>query len=330
MNKFILLLILSLVSCDDNDQIIYRHFKSFVKKYDKKYSSMEEYLARFKVFRENYLTNLKNGQQKYDVGITKFSDMTPDEFAKTFLNFKPNANAFHNIEAVRLKQTNDLAPDAFDWRDKGVVTDVKNQSGCGSCWSFGTTGNLEGLYALKKGVIKTFSEQFLIDCDTQDNGCEGGYMINAFDWIKENGGFMSEEDYPFTGQKGTCKQDPSKFVDMKVVGYVKLGFPLGNLLFPCDENEMKEFLYQTGPLAVAINAAPLQYYTGGIIDDDNCSNADINHAVTLVGYGTDSKDYWIVKNSWGKNWGENGYFRIARGKATCGINYYVISATVEF
>jgi C1A family cysteine protease len=183
----------------------------------------------------------------------------------------------------------------------------------------------------KKGVIKTFSEQHLVDCDTEDSGCNGGLMELAFEWIKNNGGFMYEADYPYANKKQTCKQDESKFVDMKVTGYVKLGEGT-DTFSPVDEDEVKEFLYQTGPLAVALNATPLQLYTGGIIDYASwiCGTSGINHAVTLVGYGVGTKNYWIVKNSWGKNWGESGYFRIARGKATCGINYYVTTATVSF
>ena len=171
----------------------------------------------------------------------------------------------------------------------------------------------------------------LVDCDTEDSGCNGGLMELSFEWLKNNGGFMLESDYPYENKKGTCRQDKSKFVDMKVTGYVKLG-DTGEQYAPVDEAEVKEFLYQNGPLAVALNATPLQLYFGGIVDWASwiCSTSGINHAVTIVGYGTESKDYWIVKNSWGKNWGESGYFRIARGKSTCGINYYVTTATVEF
>ena len=332
MNKFVLLLVLALVACEvDIESQIFKHFQRFIKKYNKNYSSMNEYLARFNVFRQNLLKLIENGPQSHEEGMTKFADMTQQEFSRTYLNLNFNALAYINPNPVRAKKTNDVAPDAFDWRDKGVVSGVKDQGSCGSCWAFATVANLEGLYALNKGEVKTFSEQMLVDCDTEDSGCNGGLMELAFEWLKDNGGIMLESDYPYAGKKQTCKQDPSKFVDMKVTGWVKLGEGT-DTFSPVDEGEMKEFLYQTGPLAVALNATPLQLYMGGIVDYASwlCSTSGINHAVTVVGYGTESKDYWIVKNSWGKSWGESGYFRIARGKETCGINYYVTTATVSF
>ena len=331
MNKFVLLFLIALVSCDfDIESEVFKSFQRFIKKYNKKYSSMNEYLARYNAFRQNLFKLAENGPQSHETGVTKFSDMTQQEFARTYLNLNFNAYALINVNPVRAKISNE-APDEFDWRDKGVVSEVKDQGSCGSCWSFATVANLEGLYAQKKGVIKTFSEQHLVDCDTEDSGCNGGLMELAFEWIKNNGGFMYEADYPYANKKQTCKQDESKFVDMKVTGYVKLGEG-ADTFSPVDEDEVKEFLYQTGPLAVALNATPLQLYTGGIIDYASwiCGTSGINHAVTLVGYGVGTKNYWIVKNSWGKNWGESGYFRIARGKATCGINYYVTTATVSF
>ena len=331
MNKFTLVLLLALVACEiDLDSIVFKKFQKFIKKYNKKYNSINEYIARYNVFRQNLFLLTENGPQSFQLGVTIFSDLTAQEFAKTYLNLNFNAFAFLNPNPVHVSISNE-APDSFDWRDKGVVSGVKDQGSCGSCWAFATVANLESLYALKKGVVKTFSEQLLVDCDTEDSGCNGGLMELSFEWLKNNGGFMLESDYPYENKKGTCRQDKSKFVDMKVTGYVKLG-DTGEQYAPVDEAEVKEFLYQNGPLAVALNATPLQLYFGGIVDWASwiCSTSGINHAVTIVGYGTESKDYWIVKNSWGKNWGESGYFRIARGKSTCGINYYVTTATVEF
>ena len=158
-------------------------------------------------------------------------------------------------------------------------------------------------------------------------------MEYAFTWLVKNG-METEEDYPYTGVKGTCKADKTKYIDMKVTGYKKLG-QSSSTWSPVDEDEIKEFLYETGPLAVALNADILQTYTGGVIDvsSSKCPASGINHAVTMVGYGYDdtvNKDYWIIKNSWGENWGEDGYFRIKRGSGTCGINNYITTGQFLF
>ena len=180
--------------------------------------------------------------------------------------------------------------------------------------------------------MKTFSEQMLVDCDTSDSGCNGGLMEYSFTWLKKNGGIMLDSDYPYKGTKQSCKSDKTKYVDMTITGYKKLGSSWSTWS-AVDEDEIKEFLYQTGPLAIALNADPLQTYTSGILDltSTKCPSSGINHAVTLVGYGTQSStDYWIVKNSWGKSWGESGYFRIRRGNGTCGVNCYITTALVSF
>ena len=332
MNKFIIVLLLAIVACEDEfDTVIFKGFQRFIKKYNKKYSSINEFLARYEVFRRNVMAVYQTNEEvTYRTGITKFSDLTKQEFAKIYLNLNYDAMAMANFEPVTVKVSN-AAPTTYDWRDHGRVSAVKDQGSCGSCWAFSTVANLEGLYAEKKGTIKTFSEQMLVDCDTSDSGCNGGLMEYAFTWLKKNGGIMTDTDYPYKGTKGTCRSDKSKYVDMTITGYKKLGSSYSTWS-AVDEDEVKEFLYETGPLAIALNADPLQTYSSGILDltSAKCPTSGINHAVTLVGYGTGSLNYWIVKNSWGKNWGESGYFRIRRGNGTCGINCYITTATVSF
>ncbi len=292
---------------------------------------MQEFFARFRIFR-NSLTKLrKHGH--YKTGITKFSDMTKQEFRKTYLNLDFNALATLNANPITVKPSND-EPEEFNWMDQGVLGDVKDQSSCGSCWAFSATGNLEGQMKLLKKQTVRLSEQMLVDCDDIDSGCDGGLQENAFNWLKENGGIMSEDDYPYVARKRACKSDPSKYVKgLKVTGYKKLG-NCQEQWCPVDEKEIKTFLLKTGPLAIALNGDSLQWYTEGIIDDDewDCDPEGMNHAVVLVGYGHDKEedlDFWIVRNSWGSNWGEEGYFRMARGKGTCGINQYIMNGLIE-
>ena len=332
MNKFLLVLVLALVACEtDLDSLIFQQFQKFIKKYQKKYTSIDEFLARYEVFRRNVMATFKEENSLYQTGITKFSDLTKQEFAKIYLNLNYDAMAMANFDPTIVKVSN-AAPAAYDWRDYGRVSPVKDQGSCGSCWAFSTVANLEGLYYANKGVMKTFSEQMLVDCDTSDSGCNGGLMEYAFTWLKKNGGIMTDTDYPYKGVKSTCRSDKSKYVDMTITGYKKLGSSWSTWS-AVDEDEVKEFLYETGPLAIALNADPLQTYSSGILDvtSTKCPTSGINHAVTLVGYGTENNvAYWIVKNSWGTSWGEKGYFRIRRGNGTCGINCYITTATVSF
>ena len=332
-NIFIAFFIFSLISCNsDLDSIIFKHFQKFIKKYEKKYNSITEFLARYEVFKKNVLMMSKSKNSSYKIGINKFSDLTQQEFQKKYLNLNYDAMAVANFDPFHIKIKND-APDSLDWRNLNRVTVVKDQGACSAAWAFSTVGNLEGLYAGHYGILLDLSKSVIIDCDSKDMGCNGGLMEYAFEWLKNNG-IMTEEDYPYTGYKGQCKIDIDKCINMTITGFEKLG-DSSSVFSCCDEEEMKEFLYERGPLSIAFNANLLQTYMAGIIDasQSSCSPSGINHSALLVGYGSDSAtglDYWIVKNSWGKVWGESGYFRIRRGKGVCGINCYVITATVEF
>ena len=176
---------------------------------------------------------------------------------------------------------------------------------------------------MKYNRILDLSEEQLLDCDAGNDGCEGGIMDEAFRYIKGAGGLMSEADYRYTQIKDTCKFKKNKAL-VKVTGWKSAGSK--------NEETIRKMLVSTGPLSVAVNADNMQNYQGGIIDDSEaiCPSANINHAIVLVGYGEDNgQKYWIAKNSWGENWGEKGYLRIARGKGTCGINQFVVSAQIE-
>ena len=327
MKRFlIILLAFTFISSEvDIESLIFSQFQKFITKYHKRYSSMQEYLSRFQVFRLNFLETLHSGPKTYLVGITKFSDMTRQEFFKQYLNSDFPISAFLPNVNSPIKQFKN-APDAWDWREHNAIPSIRDQGSCGAAYAFSVVCNLESMYAIKKEVLKSFSMQYLIDCDPNNAGCNGGLIDSTWKWIVENRGhLMFEEDYPYTGTKGKCKADSSKYIDMTVTGYTKVS---------SDEEEMKEVLYNTGALCVVLNGNPLQYYSGGVIDlsSSECNPYAINHMTNIVGYGTttDGLDYWIGRNSWGKIWGEEGYFRISRGKGTCGINQYVLTGTVEF
>jgi C1A family cysteine protease len=254
------------------------------------------------------------------MGINQFTDLTPTEFRKRYLNL--DMKLLNKINYKKVSVNSNGAPDSWNWIDQGVLGPIKDQGYCGSCWAFSTMGNIEALNTMKTKEYIALSEQQLVDCDTEvDMGCDGGLMEYAFQYLIDNG-CMSQEDYPYVGYDDTCKYDKDKVV-VRIKDW--------KMLETQDEGEIKEFLYDNGPLAIAINADPFQYYTEGIIDEDewSCDPEGLNHGVVLVGYGSENGvDFWIIRNSWGDYWGEQGYCRVARGKGTCGVNTYVTTAVL--
>jgi len=206
-------------------------------------------------------------------------------------------------------------PPEVDWRNEGWVTPVKNQGQCGSCWSFSATGALEGQNFNKTGVLVSLSEQNLIDCSTENYGCNGGAPDYAFQYVESNGGIDTETAYPYTGQQGSCHYNAANS-GAGCSGWTDL--PSG------DEDALLQAVATIGPISVAIDASSImfQLYHSGIYQNPWCSSTNLDHAVLDVGYGTNSngQPYWLVKNSWGTGWGQQGYFMMARNDGNmCGI-----------
>ncbi|CAH8494782.1 unnamed protein product [Dicrocoelium dendriticum] len=209
----------------------------------------------------------------------------------------------------------------LDWRQKGAVTPVEDQGRCGSCWAFSVVGNIESQYYLSGRNLTVLSKQQLVDCDRLDDGCDGGYPPQTYSEVIRLGGLVSGADYPYEARRGSCRLNKSQ-----IVANINLA-----LLLPRDEEYQAKYLGARGPLSTVLNAKPLQFYRSGIFSPPFllCSNRDLNHAVVTVGYGQDGRfPYWIVKNSWGTDWGEEGYFRIRRGRGVCGIDRMVTTAVI--
>lgn len=255
------------------------------------------------------------GEVSYNLGMNQFGDMLHHEFVSRM-------NGLLRSNRTRLGSTwinpeNIEVPKSVDWRDKGAVTPVKNQGHCGSCWSFSTTGALEAQMFRKTGELVSLSEQNLVDCSGEfgNNGCAGGLMDNAFAYIKENHGLDSEASYPYEGKQGECRYkksgragDDTGFVDI----------PSG------DEEALTKALATVGPVSIAIDASheSFQFYKSGVYNPPDCDSHNLDHGVLAVGYGTsdDNEAYYIVKNSWGKLWGEDGYIRMSRNSDNeCGV-----------
>ncbi|NWU00731.1 CATS protein, partial [Urocynchramus pylzowi] len=218
---------------------------------------------------------------------------------------------------ARFRPVGDV-PEALDWRDKGCVTEVKNQGACGSCWAFSAVGALEAQVKLKTGNLVSLSAQNLVDCSGMygNKGCAGGFMTEAFQYIIDNGGIESEESYPYTAQNGTCHYNASARA-ASCSRFLEL--PEG------DEAALRDAVATVGPVAVAIDATRPGFflYRSGVFDDPQCSQ-EVNHGVLVVGYGSlENKEYWLVKNSWGVHFGDAGYIRMARNASNlCGIASY--------
>jgi len=224
-----------------------------------------------------------------------------------------------DIERVTLTVPKGL-PTSLDWRKKGAVTAVKDQEQCGSCWAFSAVVSLEGAYFLEHNKLLSFSEQQLVDCDTDDDGCDGGWHGSGLEYVQKHG-IMLESDYKYKGTKGTCKFEKSK-VKMEVKS-VKT-FSSGKV------EEMMTAVQQYGPISIGLDASKFDSYNSGIMNGKGCAQGSPDHAVAVVGWGEEgSTKYWIVKNSWGKDWGENGYVRIQRGINACGVEDYPIGCVAK-
>ncbi|POI26040.1 hypothetical protein CIB84_010208, partial [Bambusicola thoracicus] len=206
------------------------------------------------------------------------------------------------------------APAAVDWRRKGYVTPVKNQGQCGSCWAFSSVGALEGQLKRRTGKLLSLSPQNLVDCVSNNDGCGGGYMTNAFEYVRLNRGIDSEDAYPYIGQDESCMYSPTGKA-AKCRGYREI--PEGN------EKALKRAVARIGPVSVGIDASlpSFQFYSRGVYYDPSCNAENINHAVLAVGYGAQKgTKHWIIKNSWGTEWGNKGYVLLARNmNNACGI-----------
>jgi len=291
-------------------------FDNFKSTYGKVYLDTEEN-HRYSAFKNtlDFINSWDAETRGFTVAINKFSDLTTEEFASIYNGMRvvKEYTPVVEPETVRSGVTGDIV----NWVNKGAVTGVKNQGQCGSCWSFSATGSMEGAEFIKTGTLTSLSEQNLVDCSTAqgNDGCNGGLMDQAFQYVMQNNGIDTEASYPYTATgPNTCEFSSSNIGDT-ISNYQDVTAGSESALLTASNQQ---------PISVAIDASnpSFQSYSGGVYYEPACSSTSLDHGVLVVGYGTDNSgtDYWLVKNSWGTDWGMSGYIQMSRNKNNnCGI-----------
>ena len=299
-----------------------QQFNQWRTTYNKSYSNIYNLSRRYNnwfdnrdfVNTYNHFRNNSNNNDAHYLELNSFADIH-----YTYWGYRPNLNFLLNEQCFNHPAEEPLdnsLPDSVDWRDHNLVTPVKDQGQCGSCWAFSAVGSMEGAHSKATGNLVSLSESQIVDCDTNgtDEGCFGGWMDGAFKYVIGNHGIDTENKYPYVPEDQPCRFNKSdvaatfsSFVD--VTG---------------GENGLKKAVASVGPISVAIDASnpSFQFYKSGVYYEPMCSQTMLDHGVTVVGYNTTSNgtDYWIVKNSWGANWGINGYIYMSRNRNnSCGI-----------
>jgi C1A family cysteine protease len=300
------------------------------------YASEVETIGRFNIFKSNLrlaeerharaAANAKPGRKTESHGVTRFMDLSAQEFSATYKGLIPAKNltaGAHKLHTSAAKAR--ATAQSIDWNAKGALTKVKNQGQCGSCWAFSATEQLESQYFQKYGTLKELSPQQLTSCDTTDNGCQGGNPINAWGYISGFGGQEDAADYPYTSgttkQSGTCKSNKADIAEDVGTSYSMISSKAS------EESNMLAQI-QESPMSVCVDATLWQTYTGGVITASSGCGTSIDHAVQATGYNAEG-NYWIVRNSWAESWGENGFVWVEAGSNVCGITSQATIVTVE-
>lgn len=300
-----------------SDADILKMYQDFLLEHKGQSFNVNNHMERFLIFRDNVRTVIAhnaNPDNTWEMGINHLADMTEEEKLSYYHVMAPQECS---ATASPRKFYSTETPDEFDWREQDMVSPVKDQKSCGSCWTFSTTGAMEAHYKIHQGAEALLSEQELVDCPDAKkydvHGCNGGLPSYAFNFIRDFG-LELENDYPYQGHDAHCKFDVSK-------PRVTTDGPFN--ITALDEVQLKEALFHEGPISVAFQVvSDFMNYKSGVYSSTQCKTGpmNVNHAVLAVGYGTENGvDYWLVKNSWSEHWGDEGYFKIQRGVNMCGI-----------
>ncbi|KAJ3696644.1 hypothetical protein LUZ61_000349 [Rhynchospora tenuis] len=295
------------VSSQDSPFLL-AEFEKWISDHGRVYESDREKSERFSIFKANYEYIQEKNREPgltYTLGLNEFADLTNDEFVARYTGALRPTDADATVPAEPFEFDNLRVPASIDWRTYGAVTPVKNQGSCGSCWAFSAVAAIEGAVKIKKGTLLSLSEQELVDCVTTCYKCQGGRADNAFQWVKTNGGITTEANYAYSATNGFCNANLISYHAASITGYAYV---------PSYNETALMYAVAMQPVSVSLDASSssFQFYSGGIYTGP--CDGTINHAVTFIGYGVDSKGmkYWILKNSWGTTWGATGYMYIQK------------------
>jgi cathepsin F len=300
-----------------SDSEIKKQFLAFQTKFNKTYATSEEFLNRYTIFKTNLakadeLNRRETGTATY--GVTKFSDLSEEEFRRQYLMSK---SLHSNVQSLYTRAPLvDVVPnatipaDGMDWRDKGAITPVYNQEQCGSCWAFSATETIESYYHLCGHGLPNLSVQQVVDCDKTSYGCEGGFTENAYEYVIKAKGQDSWKSYPYRAVDESCRFKPAD-IAAKISSYKYVTKSKD------EKGAMLNWVTSNGPLSVCVDASSWSSYNGGVMK--NCGK-DIDHCVQVTGYSTQNGvPVWHVRNSWGTDWGIQGYILIERNHDVCAI-----------
>ncbi|GFQ73482.1 counting factor associated protein D [Trichonephila clavata] len=303
---------------NNEDRHIHESFEDFKTKHEKTYPDSTEHENRRNIYRQNYryVQSMNRAGLSYALKINHMADYNDFEIRR--IRGRLASTGYNGGKPFPKEEFSENIPDSLDWRLYGAVTPVKDQAVCGSCWSFGTTGTIEGAYFLKTNKLVRLSQQQLIDCSWryQNNGCDGGEDFRAYAYIMAAGGLAAEEDYGnYLGSDGICHAlNVPKTAQIKSFVNVTSG----------DLNALKQAIAKKGPISVSIDAAHkgFSFYSHGVYYNPDCKKGEdqLDHSVLAVGYGVlNGEPYWIVKNSWSTYWGNDGYVLMSQKDNNCGV-----------
>jgi len=327
-----LVAVVSMAAPIDNEML--GAFQQYTLQFNKTYDSAElsQRLEAF-VFNLRQIDELNTIEGEEVYGLTKFSDLTPKEFKARYLTYQRSSLDRSSVPVLDL----DVAAGSLlnasgqvDWRTKKKVTPVKDQGQCGSCWAFSATEQIESAWLMAGNSQEILAPQQITSCDKKDEGCNGGDTPTAYKYVEKAGGMVTEKDYPYksgkSGNSGKCsiKTKMKRVVSIKGFTYATPPKPDGEVdggRWKANEAKMATAMSTMGPMSICVDATTWQNYKKGVVTK-TCKQ-QLDHCVQAVGYniGADAAkgSYWIVRNSWNTDWGEDGYIRVGYGGDYCGI-----------